>query len=47
MPEKQTLAMDTVEASITDTVGNKHFIPYSEVSQTQGLLVYFQLVWYA
>ena len=24
---------------MTDTIGNQHFVPYSEVSLTQGLLV--------
>ena len=28
--------------SITDTIGTQHFIHYSKVSLTQGLLVYFQ-----
>ena len=28
--------------SITDTIGNQHFVPHSEVSLTQGLPVYFQ-----
>ena len=28
--------------SITDTIGNQHFIPYSEVSLAQGLPVYIQ-----
>ena len=28
--------------SITDTIGNQHFVPYSEVSLTQGLPVYFR-----
>ena len=27
--------------SITDTIGTQHFVRYSEVSQTQGLPVYF------
>ena len=27
--------------SITDTIGNQHFVSYSEVSLTQRLLVYF------
>ena len=31
----------TVEP-LTDTIENQHFVPYSEVSLTQGLLVYFQ-----
>ena len=32
--------------SIMDTIGNQHFVPYSKVSLTQGLLVYFQKAWY-
>ena len=28
--------------SITDTFGDQHFVRYSEVSPTQGLLVYFR-----
>ena len=32
--------------SITDTIGNQHFVPYSEVSLTQGLPVYFRYTWY-
>ena len=28
--------------SIMDTIGHQHFVPYSEVSLTQGLLVYFR-----
>ena len=28
--------------SITDTIGTQHFVRYSEVSLTQGLLVYFR-----
>ena len=31
-----------VEPSIMDTIGNQHFAPYSEVSLTQGLPVYFR-----
>ena len=27
-------------SSITDTIGEQHFVPYSEVSLTQGFLVY-------
>ena len=27
--------------SITDTIGKQHFVPYSKVSLTQGLPVYF------
>ena len=27
--------------SITDTIGDQHFVPYSEVSLTQALSVYF------
>jgi len=30
-----------VEPSLADTTGNKHFVPYSEVSLTQGLLGIF------
>ena len=30
-----------MEPSLADTVGNKHFVPYSEVSLTQGLLGIF------
>ena len=32
--------------SITDTIGNQHLVPYSEVSLTEGLLVYFRWAWY-
>ena len=28
--------------SITDTIGTQHFVRYSKVSLTQGLLVYFR-----
>ena len=28
--------------SITDTIENQYFVPYSKVSPTQGLLVYFR-----
>ena len=28
--------------SITDTFGDQQFVPYSEVSLTQGLTVYFR-----
>ena len=28
--------------SITDTIGNQHYVHYSGVSLTQGLPVYFQ-----
>ena len=28
--------------SITDTIGTQYFVCYSEVSPTQGLLVYFR-----
>ena len=31
-----------VEPSITDTIGKQHFVPYSKVSLTQGLPVYFR-----
>ena len=27
-----------MEPSLADTIGNKHFVPYNEVSLTQGLL---------
>jgi len=30
-----------VEPSLADTIGNKHFVPYSEVSLSQGLLGIF------
>ena len=30
-----------MEPSLADTIGNKHFVPYSEVSLTQGLLGIF------
>ena len=32
-----------MEPSLADTIGNKHFVPYSEVSLTQGLLGIFLL----
>ena len=32
--------------SIMDTIANRHFIPYSEVSVIQELLVYFRYAWY-
>ena len=31
-----------VEPSIMDTIRNQHFVPYSKVSITQGLPVYFR-----
>jgi len=38
-----TLSVHTVEhPSITDTIGDQNFVRYSEVSLTQGLLVYFR-----
>ena len=32
--------------SITDTIGNQHFVHYSRVSLTQGLQLYNQQAWY-
>ena len=32
--------------SITDTIKNQHFVPYSEVSLTQRLPVYFRWAWF-
>ena len=34
--------LNTAVQSIVHTIGNQHFVPYSEVFLTQGLLVCFQ-----